>query len=139
MISENRPQRFAADKTRDSLRITDRVDVQILGRQPLVVSAIERQLLAPAADERARRADSLAVGAASVPFSHKVTYSIVRLDAREPSRQKTFEEASAEVSSHYQDYESKRLEKEWMDGVAQRHPVMLYKESLRQAFAPSEK
>ena len=139
VISENRPQRFAADKIRDTLGITDRVDVQILGRQPLVLSAIERQLLAPAADERARRADSLAVGAASAPFSYKVTYSIVRLDAREPSRQKTFEEASAEVSSHYQDYESKRLEKEWMDGVAQRHPVTLYKESLRQAFAPSEK
>jgi len=139
IISQQRPQRFAAEKAKDSLGITNQVDVQIVGRQPIVIGTIEHALLAPTADDRARHADSLTIGGFSSPFSYKVTYSIVRLDRREPARQKTFEEAGPEVSSHYQDAESKRLEKEWMDGVAQRHPVVLHKESLRQAFAPSAK
>ncbi len=139
IMTEQRPQRFAADKVKDSAGVTRRVEIQILGRQPLVISQIEHHLLAPASDDRARHADTLAIGGISMPFFFKVGYSIVRLDGREPARQKTLEEAGAEVSSHYQDYESKRLEQEWMDRVAQEHPVTLYKEALRQAFAPPRK
>ena len=139
ITTEERPQRFAADKTKDSAGVTQRVQVQIVGRMPLVISKIEEHLLAPSADDRATRADSLQIGGISRPFSYKVGFSIVRLDGREPARQKTFEEAGAEVSSHYQDYESKRLEQDWMDRVARNHPVVLHKETLKQAFAPSQK
>jgi peptidyl-prolyl cis-trans isomerase SurA len=139
IVTEQRPQRFAAAKVKDSTGVTNRVEVQVLGRQALVLSRIEQHLLAPSADERARRADSLAIGGVSGAFPFKVGYSIVRLDGRESARQKTFEEAGAEVSSHFQDSEAKRLEKEWMDGVAQKHPVILHKENLKQAFAPLKK
>lgn len=139
IVTEHRPQRFAAAKLKDSTGVTDRVEIQVLGRQALVLSKIEQHLLAVSADERALRADSLAIGGVSAAFPFKVGYSIVRLDGRDGARQKTFEEAGAEVSSHFQDAEAKRLEKEWMDGVAQRHPVVLYKENLKQAFATSKK
>jgi len=139
LVAEQHPQRFAAAKVKDSTGVTGRVSVQLLGRQPLVITKIEHHLLIPSADDRGRYADSLTVGGFSAPFSYKAGYSIVRLDGREPARRKAFEEAGPEVSSHYQDYESKRLEKEWMDGVAQKHPVTLYKETLRQAFASPKK
>jgi len=136
LLAETRPQKLIRGK--DSTGTTQRVDIQILGRQPLVISPLEHALLAPAADDRARRADSLAPGTASAPFFYKVAYSIVRLDRREPARQKSFEEAGAEVSSAFQDYESKRLETEWLARIKQQHPVVVHKEVLKNAFAPAK-
>ena len=136
LLSETRPQKLTRGK--DSAGTTQRVDIQILGRQPLVISQLEQTILAPAADDRARRADSLAPGTASAPFFYKVAYSIVRLDRREPARQKSFEEAGAEVSSAFQDYESKRLEAEWLGRIRQQHPVVVNKEVLKDAFTPAK-
>ena len=115
------------------------VDLQIIGRQPRVINTLETAILAPAADERAARADSLKIGEVTAPFPYKVGFSIVRLDRREPTRRKAFEEAGAEVSSAFQDYEAKRLEKEWLDRVEKAHPVVVNKEALRQAFASPQK
>jgi len=103
-----------------------------------VISQIEHSVLAPSADDRARRADSLAPGTTSAPFFYKVGYSLVRLDRREPAREKSFEEAGAEVSSAFQDYESKRLETEWLGRIRQEHPVVVNKEVLNNAFAPAK-
>ncbi len=136
LLSEMRPQKLIRGK--DSAGTTQRVDIQILGRQPLVISQIERSVLAPSADDRARRADSLAPGTVSAPFSYKVGYSLVRLDRREAAREKSFEEAGAEVSSAFQDYESKRLEAEWLARIRQEHPVVENKEVLKNAFAPEK-
>jgi peptidyl-prolyl cis-trans isomerase SurA len=136
LIAETRPQKL--NRGKDSAGTTLRVDIQILGRQPLVISPLEQALLAPAADDRARRADSLAPGTVSAPFFYKVAYSIVRLDRRDPARQKSFEEAGAEVSSAFQDYESKRLETEWLARIKQQHPVVVHKEVLNNAFAPAK-
>jgi peptidyl-prolyl cis-trans isomerase SurA len=120
---------------KERLAQSRRVTAAILGRHVNVLGKPEQNILAPAADERAKRADSLTVGAFSEPFFFKVGYSILRLDAREPARQKTFEEAGGEVSTSFQDFEAKRLEKEWIDGLRQRYPVVEQKEVLRNAFA----
>lgn len=119
----------------DRLLRTRRVTAEILGRQPRILGKVEQATLAPEADERAKRVDSLAVGSISEPFFFRNGYSIVRLDMREPSRQKTYEEAGAEVSTSFQDFEAKRLEKEWLDGLRQRYPVTEQKEVLQNAFA----
>ena len=63
----------------------------------------------------------------------------MRFERREPTRRKSYEEAGAEVSSLFQDYEAKRLEKEWLDRVEKTHPVVVNKEALRQAFASPQK
>lgn len=110
------------------------VTIDLVGRQPHIVGSIERAVFAPGADERAKKADSLALGSISPPFFFRNGYSLLRLDGREPSRQKTFDEAGAEVSTSFQDYEAKRLEKEWIDGLKQQYPVTEQKESLRNAF-----
>lgn len=117
----------------------DSVEVDIVGRAPVVHGKVEAHLLAPSADERARRADSLSVGAFSSPFFHKSGFSIVRLDGREPSRTKTFEEAGPEISTAYQDYESKRLESVWIDGLRRDFKVVEHPEVLQSAFAPAQR
>ncbi len=115
----------------------DHLEVNIVGRQPQVLGKIDRALLAPDADDRARNADGLTIGAVSGPFPYRGMFSIVRLNNREPSRQKTFEEAGGEVSSAFQEAESKRLETEWMQGLRQRYPVVEHPEVLKDAFAVS--
>jgi hypothetical protein len=58
----------------------------------------------------------------------------VRLQRKEPARQKTFEEAGTELSSAFQEYESKRLENVWLDGLRQTYPIVEHKEVLKNAF-----
>jgi peptidyl-prolyl cis-trans isomerase SurA len=109
-------------------------ELNIVGRQALVLGDIQRGVLAPSADERAKRADSLMAGSVSGAVPYHGVYSIVRLNKREPARQKTFEEAGGEVSSAFQEAESKRLETEWLQGLRQRYPVVEHKEVLKDAF-----
>jgi peptidyl-prolyl cis-trans isomerase SurA len=115
----------------------DRLELNIVGRQALVLGKIESTILPPDADVRTRCADTLAVGSVSKPIPFRSTYSIVRLNKRESARQKTFEEAGSEVSSTFQEAESKRLETEWLQGLRQRYPVVEHKEVLKDAFAIS--
>ncbi len=112
----------------------DAFELNIVGRQALVLGSVERAVLAPSADERARNADGLAVGAVSNPIPFRSTFSLVRLNKREPARQKTFEEAGGEVSSAFQEAESKRLETEWLQSLRQQYPVVEHKEVLKDAF-----
>jgi peptidyl-prolyl cis-trans isomerase SurA len=111
------------------------VNVEVIGRRPMVLGKPEQSVLAITADERSAHADSLTPGAVSKPFRSKYGWSIVKLNRKDPSHQKTYEEAGTEVSSAYQDYESKRLEKEWIDSMGRRYPVITYKAVLEKAFA----
>jgi peptidyl-prolyl cis-trans isomerase SurA len=138
MPVEIRPQLQRAPAGKDTARLSLRVDLNILGRQPNVFGRPETVVFAPSADDRARHADSLEPGGISAPFQHKVGWTIVRLNAREPARLKTFEEATAEISSAFQDFEAKRLETAWIDGIRARNPVMEYKQELPKAFAPEK-
>jgi short-subunit dehydrogenase involved in D-alanine esterification of teichoic acids len=62
-------------------------------------------------------------------------FAFVRLDGREAPRLKSFEEATPEVSTAFQDAESKRLERDWMDRLRQKFPVVEHKEVLQNAFS----
>ena len=68
-----------------------------------------------------------------IPVGSGITM-IVKLLAKDPPVQKTFEEAGAELSNAYQDYESKRLENLWIERIRVKHPVVQHKELLRDAF-----
>lgn len=73
-------------------------------------------------------------GDISEPFANAGGYSIIKLNGRESSRQKTFEEAKAEVSSAYQEFESKRLEQEYIDSLKNKFKPVFFYENLDQAF-----
>jgi peptidyl-prolyl cis-trans isomerase SurA len=128
-----------ADTAADARIWTRTLDFSVSGREPLVAGKPETLVLAPPADERARRADSLATGAWSAPFPYNGGMLIVRLNAREKARQKTFEEAGAELSSAYQESESKRLESDWLTRLRKDFPVVENRTALQNAFAPPAK
>lgn len=133
-----RPAITASGPESDSLAAVHsrQVDISIVGRQALILAKPETSLLAASSDERAAHADSLAPGGVSAPFLSRGLYYIVRLNKREPPRIKTFEEAQIEVSSVYQETESKRLEDQWLKSLHARYPVVVNTETLRAAFAP---
>jgi len=112
-----------------------RIDIRAMGRRPVVNGRVAAFVLADSADARARVADSLAAGDCSAPLKYGDGYVIVRLDGREPARRKTYEEAAGEVSSAYQELESKRLTDEWMKELRSAFPVVEHREVLDQALA----
>ena len=61
-------------------------------------------------------------------------FSILRLNSKEASRIKTFEEAKPEVSGAFQESESKRLEREYLDSLRKRYNPVINYEKLEQAF-----
>jgi outer membrane protein OmpA-like peptidoglycan-associated protein len=124
----------------DSLKernvLNQQVNVDVLGRRQHVLGPPQTQLVAITADERSMKADSLQLQQISEPFRSKFGMSLIRLNARDPLRHKTLEEAGTEVSSSFQEFESKRLETEWVDRLKKQHPVVEYREVLKSAFAP---
>jgi peptidyl-prolyl cis-trans isomerase SurA len=77
------------------------------------------------------------VGDYTEPITNPGGYSILRLDVKDPARLKTFEEAKPEVSGGFQEFESKRLENEYIDSLKKKYlPVINYDE-LRKAFKPN--
>lgn len=114
------------------------VSVSLAGRQPLIVARPESSLIPVNSDERAMRADTLHVGGFTPPFPDKGVFEMIRLNGRDPSHLKTFEEAQAEVSGQYQDFESERLKDAWLKGLRAKYPVVEHPEILKEAFASKE-
>lgn len=73
-------------------------------------------------------------GDVSEPFKAGNGWSIVKLVRKEPARNKTFEEAKAEVISDYQEYLSKRLEEEYINKLKERYDPVYYYDVLKQAY-----
>jgi len=74
------------------------------------------------------------VGDYTEPIPNPGGYSILRLDVKDPSRVKTFEEAKAEVSGAFQEAEGKRLETEYLDSLKKTYTPVIYYDALRKAF-----
>lgn len=53
---------------------------------------------------------------------------------RDPAREKTYEEAASEVSSQFQEYETKRISSEWIEALKKKYPVEVHKEILKEAY-----
>ena len=80
-------------------------------------------------------ADGLSkIGDYSEPIPNQGGFSIIRLDERDPARLKTFEEAKAEVSGAFQEFESRRLENEYIDSLKKRYSPVINYDQLRKAF-----
>jgi peptidyl-prolyl cis-trans isomerase SurA len=87
------------------------------------------------ADDVVKHAAVLPIGEISEPIEIEGGgYAIIKPIAREQPRQKTYEEAGAEVSNAYQEYISKHLEQQWLESIRLKHPVKQHKELLQNAF-----
>jgi len=86
-------------------------------------------------DDVTKLAGSLEVGGVSEPVAiGNGGFMIVKLVAKEPPKQKTFDEAGAELANAYQDSEAKRIEAAWLERIRQKHPVVEHRELLRNAL-----
>lgn len=95
----------------------------------------DRGLLPVSTDTLTMAASKMAVDEISPPIEVEDGYSIIKVVEKKPAREKTFEEAGAEVSNVYQEYQSKRLERAWLDRIKAKHAVVAHKEKLREAFS----
>ncbi len=83
----------------------------------------------------ALRAFEMQPGEISKPFRFENGHVIIKLIKIDPPRIKTFEECGAELSSKYQEAETKRLEGLWIDSLKQIFPVKRFDEKLKDAFS----
>lgn len=70
----------------------------------------------------------------SEPIKVSGGYSIVKLIEKDPAREKTFDEARAEVAGAFQESESKRLENDYLQRLSKRYEPVVYYSELEQAF-----
>ena len=76
----------------------------------------------------------LNVGSYSEPSAFAGGFSIFKLNERVPAREKTFEEAKAEVSGEYQEMMSKKLENDYLTSLEMRYKPKIYYDKLEDAF-----
>lgn len=93
-----------------------------------------RGLVPADSDTLAKVAWAKKKGALIGPIRHKGRYVVVQVIKKDPARNKTFEEASAELSTALQDSEAKRLEREWLERLRARYPVVQHKDLLNNVF-----
>lgn len=86
-------------------------------------------------NQLAIEADKLTkIGEYTSPVGNAGGFSILRLNSKEGSRTKTFEEAKPEVSGAFQESESKRLEREYLDSLKKRYNPEIFYDKLKDAF-----
>lgn len=86
------------------------------------------------ANELTRRVQGMQDGWVEGPHKFQYGYSIVKKTGKDQAREKTFEEAQSEVSSKFQEFESKRLESEWIEGLRKKYGVTVNNAVLEKAF-----
>lgn len=74
------------------------------------------------------------VGQYTEPFNFGGGFVILKLEQREPAREKTFEEAKAEVSGEYQEMLSKKLENDYITSLKNRYEPEYDYDELENAF-----
>jgi peptidyl-prolyl cis-trans isomerase SurA len=78
------------------------------------------------------------VGQYTEPFSFGGGFVILKLEQRDPAREKTFEEAKAEVSGEYQEMLSKKLENDYITSLKNRYEPEYDYDELENAFKTNE-
>lgn len=81
-----------------------------------------------------KAADLKNVGDFTEVFSQAGGYCILRLDARDLARLKTFEEARAEVTGAFQEAENKRLENEYISSLKKKYNPIIFYDELPKAY-----
>jgi hypothetical protein len=76
----------------------------------------------------------MAVDSVTEPFPYQSGWSIIKTVAKDPPHIKSFEEATPEVASGYQEAATKKREQDWVDTLKNKYPVTIIKEALKDAF-----
>jgi parvulin-like peptidyl-prolyl isomerase len=88
-------------------------------------------------DELSEAANKLVVGEVSAPMKNPPGYSVIRCDAKDPARTKTFEEARNEVAAKVKEQAIASRTREWVGELRAKYAVQSWPGNLRNAFAPA--
>jgi peptidyl-prolyl cis-trans isomerase SurA len=87
-----------------------------------------------AANELSRKASTMAVDSVSAPFPSQSGWSIIKTLAKDSAHVKSFEDATPEVASGFQEAASKQRELDWAAALKKKFPVAIHQELLSEAF-----
>lgn len=127
--SQRLAARFISDLKRG--RILDTLIARSKGK----LTKTNRGFIPADTDTLSRLAWNSSEGSILGPVWHNGKHVVVQVIRKDAARYKTFEEVSAELSTAFQDQEAKRLEREWLERLRQRYPVVRHPEFLGKAFA----
>ena len=85
-------------------------------------------------NEVTHHAFAVPIDSIAPPFNHTTGWSIVKAISKDSAHAKTFEEATPELLSAYQEHASKVREQNWLTELRNHYPVVLRKELLSEAF-----
>lgn len=85
-------------------------------------------------NDLSRKASTMAVDSVTEPFNYQSGWSIVKTLAKDSAHVKSFEDATPEVASGYQEAATKQREHDWVESLKIKYPVTIHKEVLTEAF-----
>jgi len=85
-------------------------------------------------NDMTKRAAGIPVDSVSPPFKNGSGWSIIKVLAKDSARAKTFEEASLDVTSEYQEHAAKERERVWIEELRSKYGVTLNRDILKTAF-----
>ena len=109
----------------------DSVAAQFNTRQSTKEKNGEWGMLPVTTNALTQKAWTMKNGEVSEAFAYESGTSIIKVLEKDPARDKTFAEAGSELSSAFQEHESKRLENAWSESLKKKYPVEIFKESLK--------
>lgn len=111
----------------------DSVAAQYNNRQSTIDKRGDWGMIPVTTNDLTQRGWTMKQGEVSEYFSYENGYTIIKVSGKDPAREKTFQEAGSELSSAFQEFESKRLENEWYESLKKRYPITTNKEALKDA------
>ena len=117
------PISFDSAATRFTTRSTTIEKRGVLGLQPITTNDLTS------------RAWNMQLSDTTQYFPFEDGFSFIKPIQKDAAREKTFEEAASEISSAFQEYETKRLSDAWYENLKKKYPVQLNKEALAKTFA----
>ena len=109
----------------------DSVAVQFNTRQSTKGKNGEWGILPTSSNALTERAWKMNEGDVSEFFPYEKGYSVIKVLAKDGAHNKTFAEAGSELSSAFQEYESKHRESEWEESLRMKYIVREFKEVLK--------
>ena len=92
------------------------------------VTTKDNKLIKLFADKNPQKGDILG------PVAYENGYSVIKINAFEPSREKTFEEAISDFAPEYQDMVQKKLTENWMTSIKQKYTVKILDKELTETI-----
>jgi len=117
----------------------DSVAAQYNTRQSTIEKRGDWGMIPVTTNELTQRGWAMKQGEVSEYFPYENGYTIIRVLGKDPAREKMFQEAGSELSSAFQEFESKRLENEWYESLKKKYPITTNVDALMNASEQSPK